>query len=49
MQLAIVPCLHRGEIDLGSTVFRMTFSIVDVRRCCELDLHYQLIAILVDI
>jgi hypothetical protein len=38
-----VPCLHCGEINLDSAVFQMTFPIVDMHRCCELDLHYQLI------
>lgn len=38
-----MPCLHCGEINLDSAVFQMTFPIVDMHRCCELDLHYQLI------
>ena len=41
---AIVPCLHCGEVHLDSAkMFQMTFPIVDMHKCCELDLHYRLI------
>ena len=42
---AIVPCLHCGEINLDSANVSddVCYCRYAIYRCCELDLHYQLL------